>query len=647
MKNLIVILLIGIIFVPLAFADSQRVATDPSRIGVGARLLGMGKGYVALADDLSGIFINPAALAFVDNWQLTSMQGKFINEYDYLNFGSAWPTRFGTFGLGYVGSGISFTGPAVTQEVVDGIVRIIPSTTEGVTYSFTNQVMLLSWGNNLGTGVFRNFSLGATWKIFSLGLTGPGISNGTGVGHDLDWGLVFRPNSIFSLGLVRQNELSFEQGGRIEWANGTRETLRSTTKVGSSLNLIGANGLFSRDSHELTLNIDRDWFPKEEDTDSDVPALWHGGLEWYPLELIDFRFGVDQDFVGTGTGALEPANNLTYGLGLYFGSFRFDYAYHQYNSLSDNDTHYFSLSYGVENTRQRKKYNIKESALILFNLASREAVASQEIVLVDKAVVHSDSGVVMGTINDWRIKHIIVNGQKTELKSGKFQAKVKLNNGKNSIKLVGFDSRGKVVGSQTVRVLKMAKPIDVKEDYWAAKPIEQLSTLGILGLYEDQSFRPEGKVERIYLLMDALRAINAATAEVTDLPFNDIQGDEWFAPYVQAGYNKGIVKGYPDGRFEPREKTSRAEGIVMVVRLSDAPLRQTIDERPFDDIKARHWAIKEIAMAKQRSMLRFILENFDPEKKVSRAEIAATLSKNEIVKQKIDDLMDWEKGYDE
>ncbi|MFH1361805.1 MAG: S-layer homology domain-containing protein [bacterium] len=680
MKNLAkIFVLLFVINILTGFVlASEKVATDPSRIGVGARLLGMGKGYIAQADDLYGIFINPAALASLSKWQLTSMQGKFINEYDYLNAAYAVPTRLGTFGIGYVGSGISFIGAAATQEVIDGV-RIIPSTTEGVAYNFSDQVLLLSWGNNLT----KNVALGATVKFFSLGMSGPGISNGSAAGREIDLGLVFRPNTILGLAAVYQNALSFDAGGKISWANGSQETLRSTFKLGLSLNLLGPKGLFYLGDNLLTANIDRDIFPKESAGDPDIPSLWHTGLEWSPSEYIDLRLGIDQDIIGTGgTGLLDVSNNFTSGIGLYFDSFRFDYAYHQYNELSDNDTHYFSLTYGVDNKRKQKSVaEKKEVGFIEVFLTGKEdaeevkdavvvemvkveipkveeeivvppelleevptvaEVVKEELVPVDEMTVYDEKTVISGRLTSRRISKLMINGVKIPIKNGKFTANLPLNIGKNLFVFQGFDKRGQLIDAKEVKILRMANITDLAPDYWAKNAIEQLVTLGILGLYPDGTFRPEEKVSRIYFLMDILRAGNISSLEVVSFPFTDVALDDPIAPFVLAGYEAEITKGYPNKTFRPWEKTSRAEGVVMIVRFSNLTLPSRLDERPYEDVGARHWAIKEISTAKERSMIRFVLENFDPDKKITRAEMASSLAKVKFISDQIDAMMNWD-----
>lgn len=86
-----------------------RVGTTAApflKIGVGARALGMGEAYTTLAQDISGMYWNPAGIANINSVQT------IVNHYDYLadlNFdygGVVFPMEnFGTLGVfvGYLG----------------------------------------------------------------------------------------------------------------------------------------------------------------------------------------------------------------------------------------------------------------------------------------------------------------------------------------------------------------------------------------------------------------------------------------------------------------------------------------------------------------------------------------------------------------
>lgn len=278
-------------FSSFSFAQT-RVANDPSRVGVGARVLGMGKSYIGLSDDLLGIFLNPASLSNVSRWQATSMSGKFLNEYNYLNLGIAMPLPRGSFGIGYVGTDIGFTAPSATIEVVDGI-RVIPSTTEGSTYNYNNRVLLLSYGSAV-----HEVPVGVTLKLFMVDMSGPGVTGGTASGSDIDVGVNYRFSPFFKSGAVLQNILPASMGGRVKWVSGAEDSLPSVLKIGANFRVLGEEGWRQAGRHELSLNLDGDFTPLR----SNLPALYHLGVEWSPVEFLDVRAGIDQEIVGRGGG---------------------------------------------------------------------------------------------------------------------------------------------------------------------------------------------------------------------------------------------------------------------------------------------------------------------------------------------------------
>ena len=56
-----------------ALAADNMVVSDPMYIGVGARPLGMGKAFVAVAEDADGMFVNPAGLGSIHSPKMTSV----------------------------------------------------------------------------------------------------------------------------------------------------------------------------------------------------------------------------------------------------------------------------------------------------------------------------------------------------------------------------------------------------------------------------------------------------------------------------------------------------------------------------------------------------------------------------------------------
>jgi len=621
-----------VVFVLSSFSSAAtKVATDPSRVGVGARLLGMGKSFVGLADDLNSIFINPSGLSRISNWQVTSMTGKFINEYDYVNLGGVYPTDYGTFGFGFVGGSIGFTAPVGTTEAIDGV-RIIPSSTEGVSYSFGNSVMLLSWGKDLkGLRRFYDWeyfdllSVGASLKFFGLNLSGPGITGGTATGNELDLGLQIQPDPAVRAGIVLQNALPYAGGGKITWANGTDETLPSTLKLGLSLQVIGEKGFNQMGEHELSVNVDRDFFPGRDN----IPQLLHMGVEWSPVPMLALRTGIDQETVGTGVaGFLDATDNFTAGVGVFWNEFRFDYAYHQYSHLADNDTHYFSLSYGIPGRPVKEP----EIPLQSFSLSPE-----------DKSIVYDKDTTITGQVRNRRINRVAINNSEVALANNRFERQFSLKLGKNSFLISGMDG-DRLIDDAKIRILRLSSYKDVPADYWAAVPISILAMEKVISGYPDGTFRPEGNITRAEMCTLLVKSTGLPVVG-RELGFNDVSTKHWAAPYIAKAVELGVVKGYPDGTFKPNGNITRAEGVTILARFGKLP-ESRLMEVPFADVPGRHWAVKFVASAREAGILKYLEgKNFEPNRKLSRAEVAEMLSKTGTVGEKVDNVLDWARGY--
>ncbi|MDD5593205.1 MAG: S-layer homology domain-containing protein [Candidatus Margulisbacteria bacterium] len=620
--------LLFIIFVTaFSFAVSAQttVATDPSRIGVGARSLGMGKSFIGLSDDVSGMFITPASLYSIKNFQATTMSGRFINEFDYMNLAAAAPTKFGNLGLGTASSNISFVGFTSTTEVLDGT-RIIPSTTEGATYGFNNRVYLLSWSTGLG-GLLEKISLGASYKFFTVDLSGPGIVGGRAKGNEFDFGLNFKPSASVSTGLVVQNALPAAWGGKIRYENGNEETFPSILKVGLSLKLLGEDGFRKIGTNELSFNLDEDLYPLRPS----LPSLTHTGFEWSPLPVIDLRLGIDQETVGTGSGSqLEASNNLTAGVGLYFGEFRFDYAYHQYSQLSENTTNYFSITYGAA----RKKMKPGPSPV---------KTASFKLLPADKSIMYGDLVTIEGRVLNKEIKSVKVNSLEAVLANDQFKIEFPLVLGKNFYRIDGYDGRENNLDSQRIRILRLKDFKDVPPGYWSGIPIGALAMENIFTGYPDGTFKPEGNISRAELCLLLVKTMSLTAGNEHKIPFKDVAAGHWAARSIAQAVDLGIVKGYPDGRFRPNGLISRAEGVAILSRFDGLPAAKGESSR-FTDVSGRSWAYKDVAAADEAGWLDYLKGDlFEPDKKLTRSEVAEMLARITPFSLVVADILDWEK----
>ncbi|HVN67813.1 MAG TPA: hypothetical protein VMT55_05520 [Candidatus Sulfotelmatobacter sp.] len=291
-----------------------KTGFDLAVVGSGARPMGMGGAFTAVADDLNALFSNPAGLGQQKNWGMTSMSTQMMDRVDYKMVGGIYPTDFGTFGVGYIAA-LTPAGFATTDKNSLAGASATP-------LSYGTSQFSLSYGLNLGdlvriSGVSPDMALGATYRATSSVFGGV---DGSGSGRGLDVGLIFWPLPNLSGGLTLQNI-----GGGVDWNNGSKEELPLVTKVGGAYDLGRAR---------LALDVEN----------SAGVSLLHGGAEYRPTANIALRAGVEQAPAGAGASAVD----LTAGVGFKFAGFSFDYAYRQDGGLADNSNHYFSLSFQPE-----------------------------------------------------------------------------------------------------------------------------------------------------------------------------------------------------------------------------------------------------------------------------------------------------------
>ena len=123
------------------------------------------------------------------------------------------------------------------------------------------------------------------------------------------------------------------------------------------------------------------------------------------------------------------------------------------------------------------------------------------------------------------------------------------------------------------------KNVDFKDsefddpDYWAADLIYAAVNSGLVE--EKHRFYPNDEVTRaefVKLLIETYFRVTDQQVEEcdenTDVPYIDVDKDDWFCGYVLAAKELGIAKGYKDAndhlRFNPNKNLTRADAAIML-----------------------------------------------------------------------------------
>ena len=618
MKKLIGICLIGIWvlgFVSVAGAV-EKVGIDPTEIGIPARPLGLGRAYAALGDDANGMFLNPAALGWMKNWQVTSMSQRLLGEVNYLSLGGVYPTNYGNIGIGYLNSSLGDI-PITTSET-----RSLPI---GV-LSYSSNVVALSYGVELKKffpkiEIVKDSTAGANLKFFSQSFSGT-TEPASASGYDLDLGVQYQAYPWLKLGISQLNTLPMSLGAKLTWSGGyATESIPSLTKIGAAVKILGKDGgLYKIDNHRLDLDIEGNFSIVRKTR----PATLNLGLEWWPVDYLAVRAGVDQD-----PSAGSVTNNLAAGVGLTYAGFAFDYAYHTYGALTENTTHTFSLSYGMAPPLPPKPV-IKE----ILKITAPE----------DKLITYLESILIKGEIAP-EVKGVEINGRVVPISGNTFEVLFPLKVGKNTLSARALSAAGKELQAVKLRILRLTTFADVRKGYWAKDVIDYVGTLGLVTGFPDGTFKPEGLLTRAELVTLLVRAKELPSADKKTL-FKDVPATHWAAGYIKAGADAGLVTGYPDRTFRPSNNITRAEGVTVLARFNGLAEPIKITEAPFADVPIKHWAAKWISAAQEAGLLRYLVgKPFEPSRKLTRAEAVEILSRTEFASTKIKRLLSFETGY--
>ncbi|MEI7025523.1 S-layer homology domain-containing protein [Paenibacillus sp. y28] len=107
---------------------------------------------------------------------------------------------------------------------------------------------------------------------------------------------------------------------------------------------------------------------------------------------------------------------------------------------------------------------------------------------------------------------------------------------------------------------------------WAVSDLQKVVGAGILGGYEDNTFRPDRNITRSEIAVTIVRTLGLLPAgeeeKAPGLAFADAKDvPEWAEAAVAAAFKAGIISGKDNNRFDPAANATRAEAVSLVLSL--------------------------------------------------------------------------------
>ncbi|OFK79559.1 hypothetical protein HMPREF2800_01670 [Anaerosphaera sp. HMSC064C01] len=141
--------------------------------------------------------------------------------------------------------------------------------------------------------------------------------------------------------------------------------------------------------------------------------------------------------------------------------------------------------------------------------------------------------------------------------------------------------------------------------------------------YTDGTVRPNGYITRAEAAALVTRLLGLDTfASAAEPAFTDTPSS-WYNKAINAAVQRGIMKGYPDGRFRPNAPITRAEFTQMISTIDNKPYGVA----PFADVKG-HWAERPIGSEYQAGRIKGYPDGtFRPNAFITRCEAVVILNK--------------------
>ncbi len=165
------------------------------------------------------------------------------------------------------------------------------------------------------------------------------------------------------------------------------------------------------------------------------------------------------------------------------------------------------------------------------------------------------------------------------------------------------------------------------ENHWAKTDVELLTSAGLLQGRGNGLFEPEEQITRAEFSAVLARAFQLAPIYYDNL-FSDVKGSHWYAGAVAVVTKYGVAQGTSQNTFSPDLPISREEMAVMIMRAyrKTAATEKVASLSYVDQAQISSWAIKDILDAGALGIINgFPDGSFLPKENATRAEAAVVI----------------------
>jgi N-acetylmuramoyl-L-alanine amidase CwlD len=159
---------------------------------------------------------------------------------------------------------------------------------------------------------------------------------------------------------------------------------------------------------------------------------------------------------------------------------------------------------------------------------------------------------------------------------------------------------------------------------WAKNEIISFVQAGYLNGYEDNTFRPSNSITRAEFITIVNKVFDKT--KKTEITFSDVADGEWYYDAVCIAVGEGYINGYSDNTFKPNAPITREEAAKIVAIASGIESEGTVSFK--DDSSISEWAKQYVVALATNGVINGYEDNtFKPKNNITREETVAILSR--------------------
>ena len=109
---------------------------------------------------------------------------------------------------------------------------------------------------------------------------------------------------------------------------------------------------------------------------------------------------------------------------------------------------------------------------------------------------------------------------------------------------------------------------DLEGSEWAKDAVAKLAEHGVIAGYDDNTFKPQKNITREEFIKMVVVA-QGISLNVEPCGLADVDQSKWYAPYVNAAYQAGIIKGVSESEFGIGKEITREDMAVIIARIKN------------------------------------------------------------------------------